>query len=76
IDQAFERTKKLLNERKNEVEILAKELLKKEVLFQSDVEALIGKRPYEEKKALDFIDNPKEAVIDPPMESIVIDTKA
>ncbi len=74
IDQAFERTKKLLTERKNEVEILAKELLKREVLFQSDVEALIGKRPYEEKKALDFVDNPKEAVIDPPMESIIVDT--
>ena len=71
IDQAFERTKALLNEKKNEVEIVAKELLKREVLFQSDVEALIGKRPYEEKKALDFVDNPKEAIIDPPMDVIV-----
>ena len=34
-------------ERKIEVEKLAKELLTKEVLFQSDVEALIGKRPYD-----------------------------
>lgn len=76
IDQAFERTKKLLTEKKNEVEIVAKELLKKEVLFQSDVEALIGKRPYEEKKALDFIDNPKEAVIDPPMETIIVENPA
>ena len=33
--------------------MLAKELLKKEVLFKSDVEALIGKRPFEEKKVLD-----------------------
>jgi AFG3 family protein len=31
---------------------LAKELLEKEVLFQSDVEALIGKSPFEEKKIL------------------------
>jgi AFG3 family protein len=38
--------------------------LKREVLFKSDVEALIGKRPYEDKKALDFVDNPKEAVVD------------
>ena len=51
IDQGYERTKKLLTERKKEVEILAKELLKREVLFQSDVEQLIGKRPYEDKKA-------------------------
>ena len=36
------------------MEKLAKELLKKEVLFKSDVEALIGKRPFEEKKALDI----------------------
>jgi AFG3 family protein len=71
IETAFARTKALLTEKKNEVEILAKELLKREVLFQSDVEALIGKRPYEEKKALDFVDNPKEAVIDTPMEIIM-----
>ncbi len=71
IEVAFVRTKALLTEKKNEVEILAKELLKREVLFQSDVEALIGKRPYEEKKALDFVDNPKEAVIEPPMDLII-----
>jgi AFG3 family protein len=73
IDQAFERTKALLMERKNEVEILAKELLKKEVLFKSDVEQLIGKRPYEEKKALDIIDNPKDAVIEDPTGGIVVE---
>ena len=69
---AFERTKALLLERKKEVEIIAQELLKKEVLFKSDVEALIGKRPYEDKKALDFVDNPKDAVIDSPIH--VVDT--
>ena len=72
IETAYERTKALLIEKRNEVEILAKELLKREVLFQSDVEALIGKRPYEDKKALDFIDNPKEAVVEPPIQ--VVDT--
>ena len=35
------------------MEKLAEALLAKEVLFQSDVELLIGKRPYEEKKVLD-----------------------
>jgi cell division protease FtsH len=67
IEKAFERTKKLLTDKKKEVEIIAQALLKREVLFKSDVEALIGKRPYEEKKALDFVDNPKEAVIDSPI---------
>ena len=52
---AYVSTKQLLTEKKAEVEILAKQLLEKEVLFQSDVEALIGKRPFEEKKLLDVI---------------------
>src|SRR4029078_3611371 len=50
IDESYERTKKLLNEKKQQVATLAEALLAKEVLFQSDVETLIGKRPYEEKK--------------------------
>lgn len=52
IDEAYERTKKLLIEKKADVEKLANALLEKEVLFQSDVEVLIGKRPFEEKKPL------------------------
>lgn len=53
IDDAYDKTKKLLSEKKLQVEKLAEALLEKEVLFQSDVEALIGKRPFEEKKTLD-----------------------
>jgi cell division protease FtsH len=53
IEKAYIRTKALLTEKKGDVEKLAKELLKKEVLFQSDVETLIGKRPFEERKVLD-----------------------
>ena len=53
IDISYERTKKLLQEKKEQVIKLAEALLDKEVLFQSDVESLIGKRPYEEKKILD-----------------------
>ena len=52
IDVAYEKTKQLLTEKKGDVEKLANALLEKEVLFQSDVEALIGKRPFEEKKPL------------------------
>ena len=58
IDQAYDRTKKLLTEKKGQVEKLAEALLEKEVLFQSDVEALIGKRPFEEKKPLAVADFP------------------
>jgi cell division protease FtsH len=50
IESAYIRTKALLIEKKYEVETLAKELLVKEVLFQSDVETLIGKRPFDDKK--------------------------
>jgi AFG3 family protein len=53
IDNAYETTKKLLIEKKHEVETLATALLEREVLFQSDVEALIGKRPFEEKKTIE-----------------------
>jgi cell division protease FtsH len=55
VESAYVRTKELLNHRKREVEILAKQLLEKEVLYQSDVELLIGKRPYEEKKPADLV---------------------
>ena len=48
IEQAYEDTKKLLSEKKSELEIIAKELLAKEIIFQSDLEKLIGKRPFDE----------------------------
>lgn len=58
IDEAYVRTKQLLSEKRQDVEKLASALLEKEVLFQSDVEALIGKRPFEQKKLLE-----QEAVV-------------
>jgi len=67
IDNAYSKTKQLLTEKKAEVEKLAKELLIKEVLFKSDLEALIGKRPFEEKKIIDIevADAPKEETANP-----------
>jgi cell division protease FtsH len=70
IESAYEKTKALLTEKRGDVEKLAKELLKKEVLFQSDVEALIGKRPFEEKKLLEDQVNPKDAVSEEPSKSL------
>jgi cell division protease FtsH len=49
IERAYLRTKQLLTEKKKEMECLAQELLEKEILFQQDLERLIGKRPYEIK---------------------------
>ena len=56
IDQAYQRTKQLLLEKKEQVEKLAKALLNREVLFQSDVEELIGKRPFELKSPIHIVD--------------------
>jgi cell division protease FtsH len=53
IEDAYQRTLQLLRDKKESVEILAKELLAKEVLHKSDVEILIGKRPFEEKKIIE-----------------------
>ncbi|MBF9142608.1 ATP-dependent zinc metalloprotease FtsH [Hymenobacter properus] len=47
IEQAYIRTKELLTERRHELEVVAKELLEKEVLLQDDLERLVGKRPFE-----------------------------
>lgn len=64
IEDAYVKTKNLLTEKRGDVELLAKELLVKEVLFKSDVETLIGKRPFEEKKILDV--SPEDLVNDEP----------
>ncbi len=64
IEDAYIKTKALLTEKKDDVEKLAKELLVKEVLFKSDVESLIGKRPFEEKKLLDI--DPHDNVTEEP----------
>jgi AFG3 family protein len=53
IDAAYHRTLDLLQSRKAEVEKLAQALLTREVLHKSDVEELIGDRPFEEKKILE-----------------------
>ncbi len=45
-DNAYDRAKKLLTKYRTELEILAKQLLEKEVLLKSDVERLIGVRPF------------------------------
>jgi cell division protease FtsH len=59
IDDAYEKTKNLLIEKRPQVEKLAEALLDREVLFQSDVEALIGKRPFGDKKSIHVADEAK-----------------
>lgn len=47
ISQAYTRTKQLLQDKKKELEIIAKELLEKEIIFQNDLQRLIGERPFD-----------------------------
>jgi cell division protease FtsH len=47
IENAYQKTLGLLREKNTQLEIIAQELLKKEVIFQADLERLIGKRPHD-----------------------------
>jgi AFG3 family protein len=47
IDEAYQRTIKLLTQHRQHLDVIAKELLEKEILFQADLERLIGKRPFD-----------------------------
>lgn len=49
VSKAYIRTKDLLKDKKKELEILANELLDKEILFQNDLVRLIGKRPFDKE---------------------------
>jgi len=46
IQGAYDRTKQLLTSKLSKLEIVAQELLQKEILFQTDLERLVGPRPF------------------------------
>jgi AFG3 family protein len=64
IDEAFQRTKELLKSKWEDYEKIAQALLEKEMIFKSDMEELIGKRPFSENEPLveDLVED-KEAEI-------------
>lgn len=64
IDGAYQRTKKLLSGKKKELETLAKELLDKEILYQSDLEKLIGKRPFDTQTTYEEYTTPDAEIVD------------
>ncbi len=55
IGKQYLRAKELLTKHMVELNALAEELLKKEVLFKDDLERIIGKRPYEDSQTLDVL---------------------
>ncbi len=48
IAEAYKRTIKLLTDKRDSLTALAEALLEKEVLFQNDLESLVGPRPFEQ----------------------------
>lgn len=57
IEGAYERAKKLLKEKRTELDTIARELLSREVIFQQDLEGLIGKRPFEKQTTFEAYTN-------------------
>lgn len=56
IDSQYQRAQKLLTEKRDELNKLSSALLDKEVILKSDVEKLIGKRPFPDEKDV-FVDH-------------------
>ncbi|KFY50602.1 hypothetical protein V496_09278 [Pseudogymnoascus sp. VKM F-4515 (FW-2607)] len=53
IDEAYKQCSDLLKAKKDEVGLIAEELLKKEVLGREDMVRLLGKRPFEDHKSFE-----------------------
>ncbi len=53
ISTVYTKTKDLLIEKREQLEQIAKALLEKEILFQSDLEEMLGKRPFDNRTAYD-----------------------
>jgi cell division protease FtsH len=60
IAAAYLRTKDLLMSKRAELERLAHVLLDKEIIFQADLEDLLGKRPYDHKEPTVSLPSPSE----------------
>ncbi|QQL49282.1 ATP-dependent zinc metalloprotease FtsH [Mucilaginibacter ginkgonis] len=53
VDQVYKKTHDLITEHRDGLEKVAQKLLEKEVIFQSDLEEMLGKRPFEGRTAYD-----------------------
>src|SRR5690606_33234688 len=59
ISDIYEKTKKLLLEKQQGLIALAEKLLEREILFQSDLEEILGKRPFDHRTTYDEFVNGK-----------------
>lgn len=60
ISDIYDRTRRLLLNNKEGLIALAEKLLEKEILFQSDLEEILGKRPFSHRTTYDEFVNPVE----------------
>ncbi len=72
INRVYDMTKQLLNEKREGLEKLANKLLEKEILFQSDLEEILGKRPFDHRTTYDeFVNGGQESNQDPVAQNLV-----
>ncbi len=72
INQMYERTKNLLIDKRDGLIKLADKLLEKEILFQSDLEEILGKRPFEHRTTYDeFVNGTPESNQDPAAQNLI-----
>lgn len=75
IEIAYQKTKNLIIEHKDHLENLAQALLAKEILFQQDLEGLIGKRPFDTKTTYqEYMDTPATKTEEPVAEEATNET--
>jgi len=63
VELVYTKTTELINAHRDGLELVAKKLLEKEVLFQSDLEDMLGKRPFEGRTAYDKFVNGEPIVV-------------
>jgi len=73
IDEAYVRTVKLLRDNKSKLDILAKTLLEKEVIYKEDLERVFGKRTWDKVEDDKLVNVPIAEVVDIKTESTVTD---
>jgi AFG3 family protein len=71
INAVYARTKQLLTEKREGLIKLADKLLEKEILFQSDLEEILGKRPFEHRTTYDeFVNGAAESNQEPAAQGV------
>jgi len=73
INAVYARTKQLLSDKRDGLEKLANKLIEKEILFQSDLEEILGKRPFDNRTTYDEFVNgaPAESNQEPAAQILV-----